>query len=160
MSSPSAQACTLGDGTTMGSIPDVDVRRATSMPDHDGTRSGSKGPLGHDVDDAWTQWSCIINTLHIESCLRSSLYMSRRLSLGVHARTLRHNHCLDYIGEDFVRSSSDPRGSTKCKRRQPHDIFVPSRVTGLTQLLSVSELLRPLLCSQQFSALSWHWTCH
>jgi hypothetical protein len=67
MTSPSVSACTLCDGAMMGSVPDADVRRATGMPDHDGTRSGVKGQLGHHIDDAWTQWSCIINTFGSDS---------------------------------------------------------------------------------------------
>jgi hypothetical protein len=47
------------------------------------------------------QRSCIINTFHIESLPRSSLSMSRQLSLGARARALRHNHCLDYISGGY-----------------------------------------------------------
>ena len=56
--------------------------------------------------------------------------------------------------EDSVRASSDPRGRTECERRQPHDIFVPSQVTGLTHLRERLRAASFALCSQQLSVLT------
>src|SRR5215211_7097165 len=110
MTSPSVSACTLCDGATMGSVPDADVRKQPACQTMTARGQGIKEQLGHHVDDAWTQWSCIINTFHIESCLRSSLYMSRQLNLGVRARALRHNFCLDYIDGGLCTSVIGPSG--------------------------------------------------